>query len=672
MERLTHISLLGEEHTSSCGYCKKAGDDGAMSKSRTSVSFGVSCPERLSCVDYQDLCDRGWRRSGDYLYTLSNEKTCCPALTIRLDTRQFQANKEQRKLVRRLNQYLRGEIAQVQGGGGEGASGAAGGGGGGQPASGEAAPPAAAALGDPIPGFLDSVLRRAAARAFPGVAVGDACLVSSVPSNAACRAGEEGGVGASYCSALCLGLRAAVAKQARPGAPLLAALDVATATLAAAERIEGLVLKPMPSGHINAFLPQGRLCIEGKECFPPQQQTAERGPKASGNRSSSSSSSSTPPPFPSHAWEVKVVPAEADKETFDLYCRYQIAVHKDPPSKLTMEQFRDFLCTSPLIREPWGGPNVERKAGPASASADAPTGHFARLSQAVAQAWQEGTGAGRGLPLVGYPLQDAQESGATPLSWLQGFPRERDYVFPDLLGASSASVLSQGYGTFHHRYYLDGVLIAVGVVDVLPHALSSVYVFYEPSLAPTLPLGKLTALREVQWCQAASRCPCPAPATIFTAPSSASGGGGGGGAYLSAASPRLCYYYLGYYIHSCPKMRYKAEYAPSELLCPVTKAAWVPHAAALPLLEATKCPCLAPAEVSYAWGEQARAREAALGLALSRAVLSVRQGGGALLALTLRDLKDGGFKAHITKLLREEWLFRAGAGARDRCVIDLG
>ena len=31
---------------------------------------------------------------------------------------------------------------------------------------------------------------------------------------------------------------------------------------------------------------------------------------------------------------------------------------------------------------------------------------------------------------------------------------------------------------------------------------------------------------------------------------------------------------MGYYIHECPKMRYKAEYAPSELKCPVT-GQWV-------------------------------------------------------------------------------------------------
>ena len=34
--------------------------------------------------------------------------------------------------------------------------------------------------------------------------------------------------------------------------------------------------------------------------------------------------------------------------------------------------------------------------------------------------------------------------------------------------------------------------------------------------------------------------------------------------------PELFYYYMGFYIHSCPKMRYKSQYDPSYLLCPET------------------------------------------------------------------------------------------------------
>ena len=44
------------------------------------------------------------------------------------------------------------------------------------------------------------------------------------------------------------------------------------------------------------------------------------------------------------------------------------------------------------------------------------------------------------------------------------------------------------------------------------------------------------------------------------------------------------FYYLGYYIHSCAKMRYKAQYTPSDLLCSDTWQ-WVPFDRALPILE---------------------------------------------------------------------------------------
>lgn len=103
------------------------------------------------------------------------------------------------------------------------------------------------------------------------------------------------------------------------------------------------------------------------------------------------------------------------------------------------------------------------------------------------------------------------------------------------------------YGTYHQQYRLstsldafDGPLIAVGVGDVLPHCFSSVYAFYDPILSSSLKLGKYTALREIEWVRRACQF-----------------------------RPELHYYYLGYYIHSCRKMSYKAEYKPSELLCPV-------------------------------------------------------------------------------------------------------
>jgi len=101
-------------------------------------------------------------------------------------------------------------------------------------------------------------------------------------------------------------------------------------------------------------------------------------------------------------------------------------------------------------------------------------------------------------------------------------------------------------GFYHQQYRINGKhLLAVGVVDVLSNCLSSVYAFYDPDLSRTLNLGKVTALREIEWVRRAS-----------------------------IHRPSLRFYYLGFYIHSCPKMKYKAEYGPSELLCPVG-GSWV-------------------------------------------------------------------------------------------------
>ena len=42
---------------------------------------------------YQDLLDRGWRRSGTWLYLPLYNKTCCPCYTHRLDVLKFAPNK---------------------------------------------------------------------------------------------------------------------------------------------------------------------------------------------------------------------------------------------------------------------------------------------------------------------------------------------------------------------------------------------------------------------------------------------------------------------------------------------------------------------------------------------------------------------------------------------------
>ncbi|XP_074015331.1 arginyl-tRNA--protein transferase 1 isoform X15 [Numenius arquata] len=114
-----------------------------------------------------------------------------------------------------------------------------------------------------------------------------------------------------------------------------------------------------------------------------------------------------------------------------------------------------------------------------------------------------------------------------------------------------------GYGSFHQQYWLDGKIIAVGVIDILPYCVSSVYLYYDPDYS-FLSLGVYSALREI----------------AFTR-------------QLHEKAPDLCFYYMGFYIHSCPKMRYKGQYRPSDLLCPETYV-WTPIEQCLPLLEDAK------------------------------------------------------------------------------------
>jgi arginyl-tRNA--protein-N-Asp/Glu arginylyltransferase len=93
-----------------------------------------------------------------------------------------------------------------------------------------------------------------------------------------------------------------------------------------------------------------------------------------------------------------------------------------------------------------------------------------------------------------------------------------------------------GLGNFHQLHRIDGKLVAVGVLDFLPSGVSSVYFFYSPKYQH-LSMGVFSALKEIELIQ-------------------------------QNKSETFKYYYMGFYIDTCQKMRYKGEYLPSQLLCP--------------------------------------------------------------------------------------------------------
>lgn len=99
----------------------------------------------------------------------------------------------------------------------------------------------------------------------------------------------------------------------------------------------------------------------------------------------------------------------------------------------------------------------------------------------------------------------------------------------------SAKDGTQLLGSYHQCYRLNGKLIALGVLDLLPHAVSSVYLIYDVEYEK-YSFGKLSALREA----------------------------------ALATEGGYDYYYMGFYIHSCKKMRYKNDYKPQYILDPDT------------------------------------------------------------------------------------------------------
>lgn len=90
-------------------------------------------------------------------------------------------------------------------------------------------------------------------------------------------------------------------------------------------------------------------------------------------------------------------------------------------------------------------------------------------------------------------------------------------------------------GSYHQCYRLDDRLIAMAVLDFLPHGVSAVYFMYHQEFEKWS-FGKLSALQEA--------------ALVME------------GNYQ--------FYYMGYYIHSCIKMRYKGDYKQQYILDPET------------------------------------------------------------------------------------------------------
>uniref|UniRef100_A0A3Q1B6P7 Arginyl-tRNA--protein transferase 1 n=1 Tax=Amphiprion ocellaris TaxID=80972 RepID=A0A3Q1B6P7_AMPOC len=418
----TIVEYFGGDDGYRCGYCKN--QIGNFSHGMWSHTMTVQ--------DYQDLIDRGWRRSGKYVYKPILKKTCCPQYTIRCHALKFQPSKSHKKILKKMSKFIsKGELPKGEEDGEPMDSGC-----------GEAGPrePSKVCHSEVKCAAITDIQKEVAE--CPTITegqkkAGDAAPTGSetsqkdpvsVPDGRTAAAAPKPGMGADPSRPIC--------RKAKD--------------LRKERRLQKDQMRQHTDGVSSIVSPAHPAPTHTNQPKPLEEFINESLPENS-----------------SHCLEVRLVrsnpPSPQFKASFDasyqVYKLYQMAIHKDPPDKPSESQAE----YSP------DGPEV-------------------------------------------------------------------------------------GYGSFHQQYWLDGRIVAVGVIDILPTCVSSVYLYYHPDFA-SLSLGSYSALREI----------------AFTR-------------QLQKQSPKLSYYYLGFYIHSCPKMRYKGQYRPSDLLCPETYI-WVPIERCLPHLE---------------------------------------------------------------------------------------
>lgn len=111
-------------------------------------------------------------------------------------------------------------------------------------------------------------------------------------------------------------------------------------------------------------------------------------------------------------------------------------------------------------------------------------------------------------------------------------------------GFASVDAYAEVFGpspitTLEMRYRVEGRLVGLGIVDVVPDVVSSVYFYFDPAESKRS-LGTYSALQEIEFARRTGRG----------------------------------YLYLGYYVQGCKEMSYKARFQPSELL--TADGRWVP------------------------------------------------------------------------------------------------
>ncbi|XP_043490055.1 arginyl-tRNA--protein transferase 1 isoform X1 [Polistes fuscatus] len=418
---LSIVEYYAQEEVHACGYCKSPD---------TNFSHGMWA-HYLTVHDYQNLIDRGWRRSGSYCYKPTMDQTCCPMYTIKCEVLNFKISKSQKKILKRMTKFLKNELKKDD----------------------------IMDTNDERQDITDinfeEIPNKPTTLAQKDIIKLNVSSIDNEPN-------EKLNPNTLNCSKNVCDLKKesdldSSTSMTNSDGSIPVALK--TSTIQGSNNSSNIPCKKAKLLRIERK--QKKLLAQGKSLK--EIETAFKESKQQNNVK-------TLEEFFEEIWtgtkklELKLVRTSpmssgylmSSKKSYEVYKKYQNTVHRIPTEKITEQQYTRFLVRSPL------------------------------------QEW---------TPENGPP---------------------------------------QGYGSFHEQYWLDNELIAIGVIDILPSCVSSVYFFYDPEYS-FLSLGTFSSLREIYLTR-----------------------------HLNKIASNLKYYYMGFYIHTCPKMRYKARMKPSKLLCPET------------------------------------------------------------------------------------------------------
>ncbi|KYN00160.1 PREDICTED: arginyl-tRNA--protein transferase 1 isoform X3 [Cyphomyrmex costatus] len=449
---------------------------GYCKKSNTNFSHGMWA-HSLTVHDYQSLIDRGWRRSGCYCYKPMMNQTCCPQYTIKCEALDFKISKSQKKILKRMTKFLKNELTKDNVRGTD-----------------EDQQDNIDISNEEALNYSKHLKRAQKDESQINILSVDDKVDERLSVNLVKTETQKNPTSVSNSSQA--QLTTANSKNSLHVRNEI--VNVVPCKKAKLLRIERKKNKLLAQGKSQSEIESIMRDKKQQNCIRTVEELFEEvytGLKKLELRL------------------VRTAPMSSEyrktsKESYELYKKYQNTIHGVPPEKLTEQHYMRFLVKSPLQMK------LVRVM----------SDEFLNTLETSANLYKKYQ-----MTIHGDTPEQCDQKAF--YNFLVKSPLQQ--WIPD-------NGPSHGYGSFHEQYWLDNELVAVGVIDILPSCISSVYFFYDPTYSQ-LSLGTFSSLREIYLTR-----------------------------QLNKVASNLEYYYMGYYIHSCQKMRYKARMQPSKLLCPET------------------------------------------------------------------------------------------------------